>query len=647
MVMRNFIKIIFLAIIFLFFNVTHALAQVTPKFIRVGAYENYPKIFTDDNDEVAGLFSDILEYIATKENWRIEYVSGSFDDGLNNLENGNIDIMVDVAYSEERAAKFDFTSQSVIGSWGVVYVRKDSQINSFSDLDNKKIGILQSSVYLKGNAGINAYIKSFNLNVDLVEIPEYPQVFEMLERREIDAAVVSRIFGSTNQKNYPELEATDIFFQPTELRFALRKENPDNQYLIERTDFWLRKLKSGQDNFYQDTLKKYGILELSATKEVIPQWIWYVGGAILGILIISLLFNLMMRRAKFKISRELRSKEYLLEGIIQKIPVFILSADKNGIINFFGGRGVNLAGLDAESVLGKSISDVFKGDPAMGNLKRALAGEPVEFIINLGKGVWLVNLSPHKTGDDVSSIVGVAFEYTEKDKLEKAKSDFISLAAHHLRTPPTEIKWAQELLWPTIKDVLTGKELELWKTISRANQSIIHLADSLSLSSWLELATFSEPLKKTDVENLFDRELNKFSDLIEEKKLKVLSDINVGKEIYLDHQRFATIVSSLLSNALRYSFEGGIVNVSLKYAGGKLLLMVKDNGWGIPKSEQREVFTRLFRSSNVEDKDVVGLGLSLYICKKIIDKSQGKIWFESEENKGSTFYVEFPAKEVA
>lgn len=264
-----------------------ALAVDPVRTLKVGAYDNKPKVYQTTENQAAGIFPDILNFIAERENWQLEYVFGTWEEGLSRLEKGEIDIMVDVALSEDRQQKYDFTNETVLNSWGVIYVHKDGNIDSFSDLEGKKIAILKSSIYLEGPTAIDQYLKAFGYNIIFVETDEYEQVFTLLNQKVVDAAVVSRIFGLTNINRYPNLRATDIFFSPTELRFALTKNGPHNPYLVEKIDFWVRRLRDGYLGYYDDTLKKHGLIE-PIKQELVPSWAVPAGlGAIATLLFIT------------------------------------------------------------------------------------------------------------------------------------------------------------------------------------------------------------------------------------------------------------------------------------------------------------------------------------------------------------------------
>jgi two-component system sensor histidine kinase VicK len=112
-----------------------------------------------------------------------------------------------------------------------------------------------------------------------------------------------------------------------------------------------------------------------------------------------------------------------------------------------------------------------------------------------------------------------------------------------------------------------------------------------------------------------------------------------------DPKLLRMVMQNILSNAVKYTPEGGKIDFSITFADGKnILVKISDTGYGIPRNQQDKIFTKLFRADNVRDKDTDGTGLGLYIVKSIVDNSGGKIWFTSseEKNKGSTFYVTLP-----
>lgn len=125
----------------------------TATTVIIGIYENPPKIFSDAEGATAGFWPDILRYIAAEEGWKIEWLHGTWAQGLERLEKNDIDILPDTGFTELRAEKFAFSSETVLLSWTRVYVQQGEEINSMLDLEGKTIGALAKSVNLDGPQG--------------------------------------------------------------------------------------------------------------------------------------------------------------------------------------------------------------------------------------------------------------------------------------------------------------------------------------------------------------------------------------------------------------------------------------------------------------------------------------------------------------
>ncbi len=340
------------------------------KIIKVGVYENKPKVYRANDGKITGFFPDVLNYIAQQENWQLEYVHGTWEEGLNQLKNGEIDLMVDVAISPERQVEFDFTNETVLNSWAVICVKNNSKIKSFSDLEGKKIGILKSSVYLQGPQSITYYLKSFGINAEFIYVDEYSQLCKLLEEDKIDAAVVSRIFALYNAKNYQNIKQTDLVFNPTELRFALNKNNPDNPYLIERLDYWVKKIKN-KETYYQ-LLKKYNLEEVEIIKKIPPVWLFYVLPILIVILTGLIITIILIRRSKNIALKKWKSSEKKFQSLYESMDELIAIHE---IINDKHGQAIDykiiecnkaynqLTHLSRAKVIGQLASKLYKINP--------------------------------------------------------------------------------------------------------------------------------------------------------------------------------------------------------------------------------------------------------------------------------------------
>ena len=227
-----------------------------PLSIRVGAYENRPKIFSDASGRVVGLFPDILDHIAKKEGWQIEYVHGTWSQCLQRLEDNKIDLMVDVAYSEKRARKYLFTHETVLTNWAMVYTGRNQTIESLIDLNGKRVATMRGSIHTEGVEGIKSLAKKFDIKCRFEEVDSYKQVFEMVSDNQADAGIVNRIYGSLYSDAY-NVRKTSIIFNPSHLRFALPRNAALSTKLIGRLDHHLSEMKRDPDSVLNKALYVY------------------------------------------------------------------------------------------------------------------------------------------------------------------------------------------------------------------------------------------------------------------------------------------------------------------------------------------------------------------------------------------------------
>jgi PAS domain S-box len=244
---------------------------------------------------------------------------------------------------------------------------------------------------------------------------------------------------------------------------------------------------------------------------------------------------------------------------------------------------------------------------------------------------------------EVEFFIGIERDITHEKMVDQAKTEFVSLASHQLRTPLSSVNWYAEMLLAGDGGKLNDEQTTFVKEIYTGNQRMVALVNSLLNVSRLELGTFAVEPEPTDVVQMAADVIKELQPSIISKKLKVTFEHADGIPIIqADPKLFRIVYQNLLSNAVKYTPDGGSVALKLNKTTKNLLIEVTDTGYGIPKSEQSKIFQKLFRAENVREKDTEGTGLGLYIVKSIIDHAEGKISFKSTENKGTTFNLEIP-----
>ena len=245
-------------------------------------------------------------------------------------------------------------------------------------------------------------------------------------------------------------------------------------------------------------------------------------------------------------------------------------------------------------------------------------------------------------------------DVTDERLMDRAKTEFVSLSSHQLRTPLTAINWYIEMLQGEDLGKMNKEQSDCMAEISLGNHRMVNLVNSLIEASRLELGNVVFAKVPTDLSAMVKDITKQHKDKISEQKITVTTKFGKLCHLAADDKYLRLALDHVVMNALKYTPEGGKVKISTETVladqkfGGRLMpasgvgLTVSDTGYGIPGMQQTKIFQKLFRADNVLDKDEEGTGLGLYITKSVVELSGGMIWFESEENVGSVFYVFLP-----
>ncbi|HRY60352.1 MAG TPA: ATP-binding protein [Patescibacteria group bacterium] len=233
----------------------------------------------------------------------------------------------------------------------------------------------------------------------------------------------------------------------------------------------------------------------------------------------------------------------------------------------------------------------------------------------------------------------------ELKKLDKLKDEFISVASHQLRTPLTATRWALEFLIKDNKGKLNRKQLESVHELEDTNSKLIKLVNSLLNVSRIDEGRLSITPVPTDIVAVMKEIMHEFEPIARHKNLKVITHYDKLPKIKFDPVVINKAIHNFVSNAIKYNKDEGRLWINVeKYDKDNLVIKVRDEGIGIPKAEQANLFAKFYRASNAATSNTEGTGLGLYIAKSAVESSGGKVWFESKENEGTTFFVTLPLK---
>ncbi len=258
---------------------------------------------------------------------------------------------------------------------------------------------------------------------------------------------------------------------------------------------------------------------------------------------------------------------------------------------------------------------------------------------------------------------GVAQDVSKHQELSRAKTDFVAIASHQLRTPLSIIKWYIDFIVSGDAGGLNKEQQKYLKEAYASNERLIELVNALLDVSRIDVGTFAIEPEPTSITERAEEALKKFAKEIKEKKIHIEKRYDVIPQINLDPRLTKIFFENILSNAVKYTPDKGTIQIVIRKTEKDILIKISDSGCGIPREQQPKIFTKMFRADNVKKIESVGTGLGLYITKAIIEKSGGKIWFQSpsfdllldphnknsqipidKQNQGTTFFVTIPLK---
>lgn len=258
---------------------------------------------------------------------------------------------------------------------------------------------------------------------------------------------------------------------------------------------------------------------------------------------------------------------------------------------------------------------------------------------------------------------GVAQDVSKHHELAKAKTDFVAIASHQLRTPLSIIKWYVDFLVAGDAGDINKEQEKYLKEVYKSNERLIELVNALLDVSRIDVGTFSIEPEPTDVIERAESALKKFMPEIAAKEINLIKEYDQFPLLLLDPRLIKMVFHNILSNSTKYTPRKGTIKIAIKKTERDIFIKISDTGCGIPREEQPKMFTKLFRGLNAKKLESVGTGLGLYIVKAIIENSGGKIWFHSpslellldsgekdadipldKRNRGTTINITIPLK---
>jgi signal transduction histidine kinase len=373
-----------------------------------------------------------------------------------------------------------------------------------------------------------------------------------------------------------------------------------------------------------------------------------------------------------KINLKLREEQEKTSAIIKNLVDPIIVLNKNNEIILFNKSAEDVLGLKRTDI-GKKIKaeNNFSLNNFTGIIKKEYTVKDTGTKIN-GNPVEEINLGPKKQTDDKSqynllknqkyehtfkvvtaTIYGrykktyghmkIFYDITRERYIDMIKSEFITIAAHQLRTPLSAVKWALRMTIDEELGKINQAQKDLLDKGYESNERVINVINDMLDVSRIEDGKFGYEFDDGELKEVIDKLLDRLKPQVENKKIKVKADIpEQFPKIHMDKEKMELALENIVTNAILYTPEQGKIDIRLEQKDGQALLSVSDNGIGISDEEQTQLFEKFFRGENAVRLQTEGSGLGLFITKNIIEKHEGTISIKSREGVGTTVEIRLP-----
>ncbi|MEE8431891.1 MAG: transporter substrate-binding domain-containing protein, partial [Candidatus Desulfatibia sp.] len=418
--------------------------------VKVGVFNNNPIVFQKEDGSHTGLAIDVLENIATKEGWKLEYVHGVWKDVLKKLKTGEIDLIVGIAYTEQRSKLFTFTQETLLSNYGIVFRNRDVAITSLLDLQGKRIALNPKGIHAKR---LSELLKKLDIEFIPVDAKNNHDVLRLIEQGKAEAGAVNRVFSIMHASSHDAM-ATSIIFNPVEVRYASPKAR--NKDLVETIDGYLNSMKKDQQSKYHLYLDRW--LTKSDRHFKIPTWLKWTALVLVVGFFFAVLMSILLRIQVNARTKKLQESEGKFRSLTENSRDYIMLFDKQCRHIYINPAGLAAGGNTEKEIIGKNHREAGF-DPALCDLWE----EKIKYVFASGESIseefgwesvegkvsldWRLEPIFDETGK-VETVLGIARDITERKKTEeklKEKEKLETLLAmattlsHEINNPLTTI----------------------------------------------------------------------------------------------------------------------------------------------------------------------------------------------------------------
>lgn len=345
------------------------------------------------------------------------------------------------------------------------------------------------------------------------------------------------------------------------------------------------------------------------------------------------------------------SERRRLDSVLSHMTDGVIATDRHGNVTIVNQMALNFLNTTEKAVINKPIAEVLGLDETSQDL--ISSQKEIVVTVNAGTRDEMIlhasfSLIKRVTGF-VSGSVCVLHDVTEQQKNENMQKQFVSNVSHELRTPLTSLNaYIDTLNQGAWKDPEIAPQF--LKVTQEETQRMIRMINDLLSLSRMDRGTSKMELELVNLNDFVAHILNRFDMIVKNdekngKKKKYAIKRELGKQaiwVEIDTDKMMQVIDNIMNNAIKYSPDGGVITVRLTENQNRVILSISDQGLGIPRKDLGKIFDRFYRVDKARSRAQGGTGLGLAIAKEIVEAHHGRIWADSSEGKGSTFYISLP-----
>lgn len=348
-------------------------------------------------------------------------------------------------------------------------------------------------------------------------------------------------------------------------------------------------------------------------------------------------FNKMAERLEYFESSNLNKllfEKSRAEAVINSLKDASIGIDRNNVVLFANSHALELLGLKADEIVGKPVKEVSERNDLFRFVADTDNSSPFKIVVDNRENYFVKEVVEVAQSDNNSKVI-VLRNITTFKELDVAKTNFIATISHELKTPLAASDFGLKLLEDERIGTLSEEQRELIQSLKQDNQRILKIVSELLNMSQVETGKIQLDMKMVDAQMIVEKAVDTVINTARERYIRIEYVIEEHLPlINADAEKTTWVLNNLLTNAIKYSKEGGTINVAAKQTERAVTFSVADTGQGIAAEYLPKIFERYFQVPDVKNK---GTGLGLSISKEFIEAQGGKIWVESEKGNGSIF----------